>query len=335
MKKLITLLLAAALLLSLAACGGNDTTSGRNDGNGNTADAANAETSQTTGRETDAPEGASPVEPEALEGEWINLTNWNTMSVGQFTLDSSSNTYEASGSTTSTDHSEGVGGSSFDSYTVDGDIFSTYSGERYRIVLENEKLYLRSEVSDLIYIKREDFYRFEDIEVHNMGDTVSTDAIEFTLNGYDYQDSVSRIDLGVGYDLFFDDGSGNADTVVPDSGQIWGKISYKLFNISNLAIPMFQYENVRFWIVYRDNFTFDTEEHGVDNFIIKGHGGDSHFKCLYLMGEGLELPPLVSEDFDFYMPVPPTVRDDTDSPVHLLVILPASSGVEMFAYNIQ
>ena len=332
MKKLITLLLAAALLLSLAACGGNDTTSGRNDGNGNTADAANADTSQSAGQEADAPEGAAPVEPEALEGEWINLTNWNTMSVGQFTLDSSSNTYEASGSTTSTDHSEGVGGSSFDSFTIDGDIFSTYSGERYRIVLENEKLYLRSEVSDLVYIKREDFYRFEDIEVHNMGDTVSTDAIEFTLSGYDYQDSVSRMDLGVGYDVIFDDG--NSDTVVPDNGMIWSKISYKLFNTSNLSIPLFQYQNVRFLIVYRDNFTFEMDDFNY-NYIIRGHGGDSHYSFLQSMGEVLELPPLVSEDFDFYMPVPPTVRDDTDSPVHVLVILPASSGVEMFVYNIQ
>lgn len=331
MKKLLPLFLVFVLLFALCSCssdagsitGGSD--SGKTDGIETAA--------QTLEQEIEAPEGVieasdSVAEPDDFVGLWINPLTGDLLDVSAGTLDP--NTGIVKGNTEfkprPADHS--LHSWSNPSYKLEGDIL-TLGEERFRAEKENDKLYLNSLDSATTYIRRDDFYRFEDIEIHQIGDTVSTDAMEFTLNGYGYCNEVDPLALGGNVSLFHE------DMFVPDNGMVWATVSYKLLNVSNQTIAMdCANTNVRFYIVYRDSFTFDMDSNN-HNFITKGYGGDSHVEWLGSSSDTLELAPLVSENYDTWLPVAAAVQEDATAPIHILVLLPASSGTQLFAYDLS
>ena len=211
---------------------------------------------------------------------------------------------------------------------MEGDIIKLRE-ERFRITKEKDKLYFKGLDSDTTYIRRSDFYKFEDAEVHQINEMISTDAVEFTLNAFRYANEVSPYDLGGKVSLF------NKEMFVPDNGMIWADVSYSLFNKSNNDVNLRNSKtNLRFSLVYQDNYTFEMTKYKGD-YITKGSGGDEHVEWLGSSTSDMLLPTLVREDFETWFPVAPAVRDDKSAKLHLLVLLPKTSGTELFVYEVK
>lgn len=279
-------------------------------------------------QEIAVPEGViapneAPVAYDELQGDWINITNGNTMLLRDIVLEK--NTARGQADIKYSNVVVGVNGRN-PSFKVDGDIIKI-EDERFRIELKDDKLYLTGLDTNDIYMKTEQFYRFEDIDVHDVGDSIMTDEAEFTLMGFDYADSVDAFDIGAGVrkdDRF----------LIPDNGMIWMRIPFKVFNVSTKTINMLEYGSVRLNVVYRNKFSFRMENY---NWIVIGHGGDKRVRWMgtYYGNGTIDLNPLTNEDYDIWIPVPAVIRDDATSPIHLLVILAKSDGSELFAYKLQ
>ena len=287
---------------------------------------------QTMVIDVEVPEGViipneAVTNPVDLVADWININNGDSLTINEGRIDPSTNIM--TGFTEYTPADNGLSSwTSGQSYKIEGDIL-TLGEERFRITKENDKLYLTGLDSETSYMRKNDFYKFEDLEVHHIGDTVSTDAVEFTLSGYGYNDAIDPVSLGGNVALF------HKDMLIPDNGMVWAKISYDLFNISNQKISMQSFENnVRFAVVYRENFTFEMDKYS-NNYITKGYGGDDHVEWLSSSSSPLGLPSLIRESFDTWLPVAPAVQEDAEAPLHILVILPKTSGTQIFVYDVQ
>ena len=274
-----------------------------------------------------AGEMIAPIEE--LETDWINIDNGDVLAISDgVAVDDTENSYKGDASLSYMDNTRGVSGRDY-SFFLEGDLI-TIDEEHFRIIKDNDKIYLKSEEQDITYIRREDLYRFEDLELHHIGDSVSTDAVEFCLKDYGYMDSVSRSAIGAGAQRF------DTDDIVPENGMIFAKIFYNLKNISNTTISQTSVRtNVRFFIVYNQSFVFDMES--FNSWIIKGYGGNDHVEWLgSTYGDGpMDLKPLVNEDFDVYIPIASEVRDDMTSPLHMIVLLPSKAGTKIFAFDLR
>ena len=272
--------------------------------------------------------GESVADAKELAGSWINIVNGDSLEIyeGSQNPDTgiiSGNTEFKPADKTLRSWSSGGG------YKLEGDLF-TLGDERYQLVRENDKLYLTGMDSEVTYMRRMDYYKLEDAEVHHMGDTVSTDMVDFTLKGWGHADSVSPNSLGSKVTAF------EKEPLVPDNGMIWANIPYDVFNKSNATIEWDSVTtNIRFAVIYQDSYTFDMETY--NSWITKGYGGEEHVTWFgRTFGDGTtSISPLVSESFDTWLPVAPVVRDDEGASLHLIVILPASSGTQIFAYDLR
>ena len=265
------------------------------------------------------------AEPDEFIATWINTTNGDLFEFNKGNVDPKTGVVKGTTDCTPADWDTSW---SNPYYTIDGDIL-TLGKERFRISKENDKLYLDGLDTDTRYMKMEDFLKFEDIEVHKMGEKVSTDKIELTLNTYGYANEVDPVSLGGNVSVF------QKEMLVPDNGMIWTKIGYNLFCTSEKAIPMdVSRNNIRFTVVYKNNYLFEMDRY-TNNYITKGYGSDDHVEWLGSHSEMLTIQPLASEDFDTWIPVASAIRDDSEGAHHVLVYLPASTGTQIFVYDVS
>lgn len=283
--------------------------------------------------EVEAPEGVivpgdSAVEPSELVAEWLNINNGDKLVIKEGKINPTTNIVEGSADDTPADDTLRKRYPIHD-YELEGDIIKL-GDERFRVTKENDKLYFKGLDSDTTYMRRSDFYKFEDVKVHQLNEMISTDAVEFTLNAFGYANEVNPYDLGEKVSLFHE------EMLVPDNGMIWADVSYSLFNKSNNDIDLSHYEtNVRFSLVYQNNYTFEMTS---NPYITKGNGGEDHVECLggeFNVGAGLHLPALAREDFETWFAVAPAVRDDKSAKLHILVLLPKTGGTELFVYEVK
>lgn len=263
------------------------------------------------------------IEIDKLYCSWIDLHNGDILTIKEGKSDGS--IVKGSGSIEYMGVLNGTTGRNF-SYSLEGDVLKI-GNERFVVSLEKNKIFLRSKDTETVYERLDDFYLFEDIKVHKIGDTVSTDVLKFTLNDHAYADYVSGTAIGA---MLY----GKPDELVPDNGQIWKRLSYNVTNIGRDAFRMNDYTTLRFTVVYDNSYAFAMDTY---NWITKGYGGEEDVTW---MGAGygnhtLVLPALSSVDYDTWVPVAPLVREDTKSSIYLLVLAKNSMGYEMFAYELQ
>lgn len=268
---------------------------------------------------------STAIDTNLIVNTWINPANGNYIEFKEGSQSSSDGTLSGSTDVTPADYT--INGWSNYNYSISGDML-TLGEETYQMTEENGKLYLIGQNTDTTYMRRDDFFKFEDIEVHHLGDKVSTDIMEYTLTGFGYADEVDPEALGGNVVLF------HKDMFVPDNGMIWADLNYNLFCLSNQTVSLHCVDNnVRMTVVYRNSFAFGSDRYTF-NYITKGYGGDGHVEYLGSSSDHLQISPLVSEDFETWLPVAPAVRDDASSPHHVMVILPASKGTQLFVYDV-
>ena len=266
------------------------------------------------------------AEPAEFVATWINPDTGDYIDVTEGELDPDTGVVKGQAGNMPADHTLNGYSSGF-SYTLNGDIF-TLGDERFQISKENEKLYLTGLDTNTRFIRRDDYLKFEDAEIHHMGDIVSTDMMELTVNGLGYAEAVDPVSLGGNVSVF------QKEMLVPESGMIWAKIDYNLNCKSAQAVSLQAFDtNVRFGVVYQNSYIFEMDRFS-NNYITKGYGGDEHVEWLGRMSQPLSIAPLVSEDFSTWLPVPSAVRDDSESPHHILVLLPSTAGTKLFVYDV-
>lgn len=159
-----------------------------------------------------------------------------------------------------------------------------------------------------------------------LGDTVSTDMAEFTLNEFVFRKGL----------LTYSEKNGKVnvnDLYSPDEGMVYATSKFTLCNLSGESYKV--HSAIRFYVDYNNGYRYSTKE-GHDSFLghskgvwkITGNGGGN--------GHWAELSPLMSGDFDMYIPVPQMVESDTEAPLCVIAELPTSNGsTQEFIYRIR
>lgn len=262
-----------------------------------------------------------------LVADWINPSNGDELIIKEGSLNPKTNIVEGGADFTPADDTLNTW-NPISKYKLEGDIIKLHEA-RFRVTKENDKLYFKGLDSDTMYMRRSDFYKFEDIEAHQIGDTIFTDTVEFTLKDYGYADLVDPIALGGHAKLY------KEEPFAPENGMTWARVAYSLFNKSNKTISLSAFDsNVRFSVVYQNNYTFGMTKHDSSS-VIKGDGNSEHVQVCGGYSNDMSFPPLSHESFDTWFPVAPAVRDDTSAILYLLVLLPKNGGTELFVYEIN
>ena len=162
--------------------------------------------------------------------------------------------------------------------------------------------------------------------IYNIGDTVSTDIVEFTLKGFDYVYHLNPKTYAEKDDI-------SGGSVGPGSDMVFANPEYEIKNISKEAIEA--KDVVEFTVNYNDGFLFGMND-GHICYIVDSPG-------LYWersssgsgRGVAMTLSPLSKEDYDIYIPANEAIDTDKKAPLLLIVTIDSSTGSEEFTFKIR
>ena len=162
-------------------------------------------------------------------------------------------------------------------------------------------------------------------EIYEIGDTVSTDTVEFTLTGFNYVYHLNPSSYAEKDDI-------SGGSLGPGTDMVFANPEYTITNTSKNAIDA--HNVVEFSIDYNDGFIFNMYDH--ISYLV-----DSPSFTRKLIGKGtsqgvaMTLSPLSSETYEMYFVANARIETDTDSSLLLKVILDSSNGTEEFVFRIR
>jgi len=168
----------------------------------------------------------------------------------------------------------------------------------------------------------------ETVDVNKIGDMVSTDMVEFTLDGFDF---VYYLDPGNHSEK--EDMSGGA--LGPGEGNVFANPEFTVTNIAKNAIDV--NTSVVFTVVYADGYEFGLED-GKISYLVESPSISwkySGHSVLTGSGYGTSMQPLETEDYDIYIPASDRIDTDTASQLLLVVTLESATGTKDFTYQIR
>ena len=327
MKKLVTWILALTMTFSLCACGGEKAASSEAASAAPAAASAAASEQEETLSVTETEEDSAEKIPEDanVAGTYIEKTTGIRLIL------------EADGSAmadTQIDRfAHGNSGDWHDQYfdySVTGNT-ATMScdgipDEDFNVEQSDDGCHLVSE--HCTFVPEEEFYQFEDAEIHTVGDTVEIGDVAYTLENAEFTESINPNEL---WDSTWVDIYSEKETYVAPDGMIYAKLTFNLSNNSKQAIEP---EDVLSPVlVYDDGFVFKSFE-TANNYIVSGQmdycltsGSSSSTKS-----GSLTIPALNSHEITTYVLVSSAVAENSDAPLHLVLRLPDgdSSAVAIF-----
>lgn len=160
----------------------------------------------------------------------------------------------------------------------------------------------------------------DDVAVcYSVGDTVSTDKIEFTLTDVAFADKV-----GLDSSDWLKPTNGMSGLSAGD-GSIYVWMSLDVKNLSKEEISGYDVTNIV--AEYDDGYTYDDAT---------WTGGNYGWSTNNSTSQNVGLPkimPLQSDEIYGYIRCASAVRDDRDKPLFIKVLLPSSNGYEEFLYE--
>lgn len=164
----------------------------------------------------------------------------------------------------------------------------------------------------------------KDDVLYEIGDTVSTDMVEFTLTGFDYVYHLKPSNYAEK-----EDNSGGS--LGPGTDMVFANPEYTVTNISQSAVDV---NNViEFSADYKDGYIFNM------------YDGVSYMRCSSLTrkitgrgsstGVSMALSPLSTDKYEMYFAANALIETDTSSTLLLRVILDSTSGEEEFVFKIR
>ena len=160
--------------------------------------------------------------------------------------------------------------------------------------------------------------------IYEIGDTVSTDTLEFTLTGFDYVHHLNS-------STYAEKEDNSGGSLGPGTDMVFANPEYTVTNISKSAIDV---NNViEFSADYKDGYIFNM------------YDGVSYMRCSSLTrkitgrgsstGVSMALSPLSADKYEMYFAANALIETDTSSALLLRVILDSSSGTEEFVFKIR
>lgn len=161
--------------------------------------------------------------------------------------------------------------------------------------------------------------------LYQIGDTVSTDVIEFTLTGFDY---IYNLDPKT----YAEKDNNRGGSIGPGKDMVFANPEYIIKNISKESV--FVREAVEFTVDYNDGFKYSMNDNicyivdlpGITwTWYSRGSG----------KGSAVSLSPLISADYDTYIPASDMIATDDSSPLLLIVSILSSNGYDDFVFQIR
>lgn len=162
--------------------------------------------------------------------------------------------------------------------------------------------------------------------IYEIGDTVSTDMLEFTLTGFDFvyhldpktyveKDSIAGGSIGAGSDMVF------------------ANPEYTVKNIAKGTIKAV--ESVVFTVDYNDGYQYGMSD-GNMCYIVDSPGIVWKWADKGVgQGASMTISPLSSEGYDAYIPANTLIDTDTEAPLLLIVSLASTAGTQDFIFQIR
>ena len=157
-----------------------------------------------------------------------------------------------------------------------------------------------------------------DIQLYNVGDTVNTDKVEFTLDTFRFTDKV-----GLASDNWLKP-SGSGGTLAAGEDNIFLWVSFRVKNLSKEKINGQDAFSMK--ADYNDGYIYD------DTVFTFGYDWSTSSSVSQKVGL-TEIKPLGEEEYYGYIKCSSEVRENRDAPLHIVVMLPSEAGSAEFAYD--
>ncbi len=162
--------------------------------------------------------------------------------------------------------------------------------------------------------------------MYQVGDTVSTDILEFTLTGFDY---VYHLDPKT----YSEKADNSGGSIGPGKDMVFANPEYSIKNIAKESIK--SVEVVVFSVDYNDGYKYGMSD-GNMCYIVDAPGVLWKWADKGVgQGASMTISPLSSETYQAYIPANALIDTDTESPLLLLVTLATSSGTKDFVFQIR
>lgn len=189
----------------------------------------------------------------------------------------------------------------------------------FHIVKEGETIQLVSDELGVyeIYIEPEAIYA-------QVGETVATDVMEFTLTGFDYVYHLNP-------KTFSEKENNSGGSLGPGKNMVFANPEYTVRNLAKESLDM--RDCIQFTVDYNGGYLYNNENawaYLVDSPGIcwQSYGSTGN-------GNRLSLSPLETETYEIYIPAIDLIDTDTESSLVLQVILPTSNGTQEVLYTIR
>lgn len=237
-----------------------------------------------------------------LYGEWTDKSTGDTLSISasECILEQPDGSYETALFT-----------------DIEGNIFS-FNSTNYVISVDNNIITLTSDKNTFIQNSNIQYEEF------SIGDTASTDVVDFTLKNYSYVDkldasSLTPISSGSGL------GASEGMTMFSVEYEITNNGKTELNTTTDVIISV-DYNNGFIYSMNDDNTCYIVDEPYVFFKLISDGAGQ---------GASLRVPSLTSKDYTTYIPCSDKLKTDSQSPLVINVQLPTSTGFTTVKYIIR
>lgn len=338
MKKWMALALAAAMMLSMAACG-SDTVS-------STAPETTS-VAISTAPETTSAKDSGIIEEESTSAEKSSAEKIEANEEIQEIIDISGTYIDVDSGAVmllSVDGT-GVANMEIDRFWFGRDLSHYYqysvkysvTGENVAIscnafdetfTIEKTGMGFQLTSNNFHFISADEYYLFENMDVQMVSDECTTEDFVFSLNNIGFTEAVNPYE--VWYEGSMDSFAKDQPYTAPD-GMVYLRLDFTLTNNSRQGVEPEYVASIA--AVYDDGFVYKTFE-TANNYLVKEPGA----YCISRGGDSAEgmvgtLSPLSSETYTMYILIPSMAADNTDVPLHITIRLPDGDKTKQFVYD--
>lgn len=159
----------------------------------------------------------------------------------------------------------------------------------------------------------------------SLGETAKTDMAEFTMTGFEIQDNLKVNAFNIRIT------EGNGTVYSPDKGMVY---AVPQFTIRNTAKENYTIDrSLNFTVDYKDGYLYEMDDYTC--YITHETGTWERNAIGTSRGQRPEVPPLMSADYQVFLPAIDLIKTDTEAPLRIIVQLPSSDGTQAFIYRVR
>ena len=198
----------------------------------------------------------------------------------------------------------------------------------YRNSLDNERTKIKTAhfyVAEAFAAGSENSEETQPAQELSLGDTAKTDMTEFTLEDFEIRNElmVNAFNIQIR--------SGNGTVYTPDKGMVYAA---PIFTIRNTAKENYSIDRtLNFAVDYNDGYLYEMDDYTC--YITHEEGTWERNAIGTSRGQRPDLPPLMSNTYQVFIPAIDLIESDVHAPLRIVVTLPSSEGTQDFVFRIR